>query len=107
MPEPPPRRFILSISGAQADVLVAERNWAVTHGLLSEYVAALKEIEFRLTVEPHEWGESREYLPVMRVQMRCGTSRMVTVLYGVAEDEDYVFVREFRVNRRYIPKPPT
>lgn len=30
---------------------------------------------------------------------------MITVLYGVAEDADVVFVREFRVNRRW--KPPT
>lgn len=39
----------------------------------------------------------------MRVQMRCGTSRMVTVLYGVVEGRDLVFVKEFRINRKYRP----
>ena len=49
-------------------------------GLLSEFAAAVREIDFRLTVEPHEWGESREFLKHLRVQLRCGTSRMVTVV---------------------------
>ena len=63
----------------------------------------MREIDFRLTIEPHEWGESREYLEYLRVQMRCGTSRMVTVLYGVAEVADVVFIREFRINHKYHP----
>ena len=103
MPEPPPRRYKVGISAAQSDQLSAERSWAEASGLLGEYVAALKEIEFRLTVEPQDWGESREYLPELRIQMRCGTSRMVTVLYGVAEDADTVFVKTFRINRSYTP----
>ena len=107
MTEEPPRRFEVSTSVAQREMLKAEAVWAAANDLDAEYVAALKEIEFRLTVEPHDWGESRDYLPYVRVQMRCGTSRMVTVLYGVAEDRDVVFVREFRVNRRYPPRPPT
>ena len=74
---------------------------------MAEFAAAVREIDFRLTVEPHEWGESREYLPYLRVQMRCGTSRIVTVLYGVAEDRDVVFVREFRINRGYVPPAPS
>lgn len=102
-----PRRFQLNISGAQADLLRSERALAVARGVLPEYLAALREIEFRLTVEPHEWGESREYLQHLRLQVRCGTSRMITVLYGVAEDRDVVFVREFRFNRRWRPAPPS
>ncbi len=87
--------------------LATAREWAETNGLLSEFAAAMREIDFRLKIEPQEWGESREYLPVVRVQIRCDTSRMVTVLYGVAEDRDVVFVREFRINHRYTSKPPT
>lgn len=107
MSESPGRRFTVGISAAQRESLKAEAVWAVASGLDAEYVAALKEIEFRLTVEPHEWGESREFLNHLRVQNRCGTSRMVTVLYGVAEDRDVVFVREFRINRRWRPAPPS
>jgi hypothetical protein len=107
MPEPPPRRFKVGISKAQSDQLLAERSRTEASGLLSEYIAALKEIEFRLTVEPADWGESREYLADLRVQMRCGTSRMVTVLYGVAEETDNVFVKEFRINKSYSPPSPS
>lgn len=101
-----PRRFAVGISAAQRELLAAETAWAITNGRAAEFAAALKEIEFRLTVEPHEWGESRDYLPVMRVQLRCGISRMVMVLYGVAEDRDAVFVREFHVNRKWKPPRP-
>jgi hypothetical protein len=102
-----PRRFRVDLSQTHREALTAERDWAAANGRLSDFGAALREINFRLTVEPHEWGESREYLPYMRVQMRCGTSRMITVLYGVAEERDVVFVREFRVNRRWKPPQAT
>ena len=107
MPELPPRRFEISTSAAQREMLKTEAVWAVANDLDADYVAALKEIEFRLTVEPQDWGESREYVSVIRVQMRCGTSRMITVLYGVHKDHDVVFVKEFRINRKYKPTPPT
>ncbi|MBY0461037.1 MAG: hypothetical protein K2V38_27260 [Gemmataceae bacterium] len=106
MPEEAPRRYKVALSGTQADYLKSEAAWARAKGVLKEYVAALKEIEFRLTIEPADWGESRERMAEARVQMRCGTSRMVTVLYGVAEDRDVVFVKEFRVNRDYQPPSP-
>jgi hypothetical protein len=105
--ELPPRRFTVGISTAQRELLKTEATWAIAIGLATEFVAALKEIEFRLTVEPNDWGESRERLPALRIQMRCGTSRMVTVLYGVAEDRDVVFVREYRVNRNWKPPSPS
>lgn len=107
MAELPPRRFTVGASAAQREHLRVETLWAIASGRAAEFAAALREIEFRLTVEPHEWGESREYLPVMRVQMRCGMSRMVTVYYGVAEDRDVVFVREYRVNRNWKPPLPS
>jgi hypothetical protein len=104
--DPSPRRFSVGMSAAQRDQLRVEAEWARSSGLFDEYLAALKEIEFRLTVEPSDWGESREWLPGLRVQLRCGTSRMVTVLYGVAADADEVFVKEYRINRKYRPQSP-
>lgn len=95
------------MSGLHAARLADGGVWAAANGLLTEFFAALDEINFRLTVEPHDWGESRERLPVMRVQLRCGTSRMITVFYGVAEDRDVVFVREYRVNRKWKPPRPS
>lgn len=102
-----PRRFRVDLSQAQREALATEHAWAVVNGLRSEFGAALREINFRLTVEPHEWGESREFLPYMRLQLRCGTSRMITVLYGVAEERNVVIVREFRINRRWKPPRPS
>lgn len=55
-----PRRFRVSVSQAQFEALEVERDWAVASGLRTAFAAALREINFRLTVEPHEWGESRE-----------------------------------------------
>ena len=105
MPEPPPRRYQVGASAAQRELLHREFAWANQNGLAAEFVAALKEIEFRLTVEPNDWGESREWLPALRVQMRCGTCRMITVLYGVAEDREAVFIREYRINRGWKAPP--
>lgn len=100
-----PRRFVVSISPAQREKLAEVREWAESNGMLSDFALAMREITFRLTVEPHEWGESREYLPFMRVQLRCGVSHMVAVLYGVVEARDIVLVKEFRINRNYKPGP--
>jgi hypothetical protein len=105
--ESPPRRFTVGTSAAQRELLKTEAARAIANGLAAEFVAALKEIEFRLTIEPNDWGESRERLPALRIQMRCGTNRMITVLYGVAEDRDVVFVREYRVNRNWKPPFPS
>ncbi|HEY1190243.1 MAG TPA: hypothetical protein VGE74_21600 [Gemmata sp.] len=105
MPELPSRRYKVGVSAAQRERLSAELSWADQNGLAAAFIAALKEVEFRRTVEPNDWGGSRERLPVLRIQMRCGTSRMVTVLYGVAEDRDVVFVREYRIDRGWKPPP--
>lgn len=106
MSDPSPRRFKVSMSAAQIEQLRAEADRSQAIGLYDEYAAAMREIEFRLTVEPNDWGESRERLPVLRVQLRCGISRMITVLYGVSEERDIVFVREYRVNHRWKPPIP-
>ena len=80
-------------------------SFARENGRLDEYKVALREIDYRLSVEPDEWGESREFLEHIRVQMRCGTSRMVTVLYGVDGPHRSIWVKEFRLNRNYRPRP--
>jgi hypothetical protein len=98
---PSPERFRVAISGAQHEQLVNEDTWAAQHGLREEYRTALRELNYRLAYEANEWGESRELLRELNVQMRCGTSRMITVLFGVNEFRKIVFVKEFRINRKY------
>jgi hypothetical protein len=98
---PSPERFRVAISVAQREQLANEDAWAAQRGLREEYRTALLELNYRLTYEANEWGESRELLHELNVQMRCGTSRMITVLYGVDETRRIVFVKEFRINRKY------
>jgi hypothetical protein len=76
-------------------------SWAIQHGLREVYRTALRELNYRLTIEANEWGESRELLSELNVQMRCGTSHMITVLFGVDVARKKVFVKEFRINRKY------
>jgi hypothetical protein len=40
--------------------------------LNSNSIESLRELDYRLSFEADEWGESREYLTRMKVQMRCG-----------------------------------
>lgn len=89
------------MSDAQYEVLANGAAWANTNNLRSEYLAALKELDFRLKFEPHEWGEGREWLPELSIRMRCGTCRMITVLYGVDEARRVVHIKQFRINKRY------
>lgn len=65
-------------------------------GRAAEVDALLQELDYRLRYEADEWGESREYLPVLRVQMRFGTVGPISVWYGVQIEARVVFVREFR-----------
>ena len=58
---------------------------ALEKGLRDEFLAALREVNYRLTYEADEWGESREIFQELSIQMRCGTSRMITVLFGAHE----------------------
>ena len=53
------RISVTHLGGAMNPGMAAEaRRWAEANGLLAELAAAVQEINFRLTVEPHEWGES-------------------------------------------------
>ena len=69
--------------------------------LQSEYLATLHELNFRLSYEADEWGESRETLSAMGLEMRCGSCRMLTVLYGIHAISHTVFVKTVTLNRRY------
>ena len=100
-PPPPPDIFRVAISTAQSEVLADGGAWATQNNLRSEYVAALKEIDFRLKFEAHEWGEGRELLAELGIRMRCGMCKMITVLFGVDEARKVVYVKQFRINKRY------
>ncbi len=97
----PSNRFQVRVSRAQIEVLLDGAMWATEKNLRTDYLAALKEIDFRLNYEPSEWGEGREWLAELKIRMRCGTCRMVTTLFGVDEARHIVYVKQFRINKRY------
>lgn len=75
------------------------RDFAVREtraGRRAEAQAALRELDYRLTYEADEWGESRDYLPTIRVQMRFATAGPISVWFGVDEANRFVQVREVR-----------
>lgn len=96
--------YRIAISRAEHDKLLQWANWADEADLRSDYIACLKELEFRLGYEPGEWGESRETLSNLGLQMRIGTCRVITVSYGVHENNKTVFVKQFRLNTKYRPE---
>lgn len=104
-PEPPSARYSLNIPVIVRERLRTDGAWLQASGLVPEFAVAMREIEYRLVVEPDEWGESRERLEYLDLQMWCGTSRLVTVLYGVDVGRRIVVVKEFRINHNYRPRP--
>jgi hypothetical protein len=91
-----PSRFRVTIDGAPADQLRAFGAAAKAAGRLSAFSAVMREIDYRLKYEADEWGESRDDLPVMKLQVRFGTVGPVSVWYSVHTEAREVFVREFR-----------
>lgn len=99
------RRFKITIMDREFQKLVDWRNWAVDHGLKSDYVATLKELDYRLAFEADDWGESREYYAELELQMRWAACRMIDVTFGVNMAMNEVFVKRFRLNLSYKPPP--
>lgn len=97
MADAPAPRFLVSTPGRWADHLrdIAERE--VDAGRGPGIAAALTEIDFRLRHEADEWGEGREYLPVLDIQLRVGIVGPVTVWYGVDAARRIVYVKRFRL----------
>lgn len=97
MADPPPDRYRLFVPPVQADRLRDMHDREAAAGRKAAFVAALGEVNFRLIHEPADWGESRNLLPVMEVQIRVGTAGPLTVWYGVNEAKRYVYLQRVRL----------
>lgn len=97
MADESPNPFRVVISRAQLEELERMVTAATAGGARTEFVRWLKELEYRLTREPDEWGESREFLPVLKLQIRFGTVGGLTVWYGVNVETRTVYVKRFRM----------
>ena len=63
-----------------------------------EIKACLELAEYRLKHEANDWGESREYLSEMKLELRVGFARILTVFYALDSDNRIVYLRRFRLH---------
>jgi len=92
-----PVRFKVLIPRKWMDELKAIAAEATRLGRRAEFVANLKELDFRLRCEPHDWGESRGYLRVLDLEIRFGVVGLITVWYGMNLATRTVYVKTLRL----------
>jgi hypothetical protein len=88
--------YKVSISKAELGKLKRWGLWAKEKGILDEFLVALKTINYRLSVEPGDWGEPRYSLRHLGFEMRFGTFSMMNVWYGVNYEKALVRVKVFQ-----------
>jgi hypothetical protein len=71
---------------------------AARQGVGPEVSAGIREVQYRLSVEADEWGESRGYLPVLQLDLRVGIAHILTVWYAVNVAERLVVVQRFHLH---------
>lgn len=91
----PPFRVI--IPRARMEELERFADAAAVTGTQIEFVRWLKELDYRLKHEPHEWGESRQFLPILQLEIRFGSVGELTVWFGVNVETRIVYVKRFRM----------
>lgn len=92
-----PVRFKVFVPARWVDELKAMAAEATRLGRRVEFVANLKELEFRLRCEPQDWGESRGYLRVLDLELRFGVVGSITAWYGVNVATRTVYVKSVRL----------
>jgi hypothetical protein len=58
--------------------------------------SAVEWIKYELVHTPHAFGESREWLPAIRLQMRIGFARPISCIFGIDDEHRIVFIKRFR-----------
>jgi hypothetical protein len=101
MTEGAAKPYIISTPRAELQKLKEWGEWARQHGLLDQYLAALRTINYRLSYEPLEWGEARYSLDELKLEMRFGSFDMLHVGYGVHQERRIVFVKRFQFRSDY------
>lgn len=93
-----PTRYRVFFPGVCRDQLREIALEAQRLDIHDEINASLREVEYRLQCEANDWGESRGYLPVMKMDLRVGFARVLTVWYAVNLDRRVVYVQAFRLH---------
>ena len=92
MSEGQPERFTLDY---HPDVRTRWRRWgeaAARAGILDEFIAAVRTVEWRLTHEALEWGEAFQHLRGLNMIKRRAVQWYFVVSYGVNEQARYVSI---------------
>jgi hypothetical protein len=91
----PAERYQLAVSGAARQQLERALHLARQAGKRLEGIRAARWILEELERTPMEFGESREHLDAMGVEVRVAFVRPLKVRFAVNEDERVVFVQRF------------
>jgi hypothetical protein len=86
----------LFLLGGQGPLLRAYGAQAATRGFLDSYVAAVKIIEHRLTMDPLEWGDPQNRLRNLQLLLFHGIQSPLHVYYAVDEARRIVYVQEIK-----------
>ena len=84
-------------SGELRERIKACYHEAVKENHQQEFLAALTEINRRLTEEPIEFGDPLYRLPLLKLQIRSAAIRPVFVEYGVSEEHPLVVLRRIKL----------
>ena len=96
-----PSRYEVVVPKAELEKLKRWGAWAKQQGVRDQFLAALRTVNYRLTVEPWDWGEPRYTLRHLGLEIRFGTFSMLNVWYGVSYDKALVFVKVFQFRGDY------
>ena len=70
---------------------------ATRQGRGEEFLRAARAIYNRLRQDPNEFGEPLYRLSALRMQVRCGVIRPLSVDFAVCEDRPLVFIKTLRL----------
>ena len=88
-----PTRFVVATPQRLLDYFRRWAGQAATAGVLSEFIAALKDANRRMEMAPHGWGDLlREYPGLNAVKRRGLIPGWFLVWYGVDDNAHHVIV---------------
>lgn len=88
-----PRVYVVRLSGKAREQVKQRLDEAVGTAGKKRLLVALRTIVERLQRQPHAFGEPLYRLPALRLQVYQAAVAPVSVVYGVHEDQPYVFIR--------------
>jgi hypothetical protein len=89
--------FYVDVSGELRERIKACYREAVKQNRQQHFLAALTEINRRLTEDPKEFGDPLYRLPLLKLQIRSAAIRPVFVEYGVSEENPLVVLRRIKL----------